>query len=178
MDKNNGLALVDHFTRNSLNCFFVIACSLGNSLKIDDLHSYIVSNDLHVIDVVENWLHDGISDSEISLPSFTSYRSIVKSGKGGGVLLYVHNSLFPTIAQNLADLKTESVWCNIHVDNVKSLLVGCCYRSQQHTDNEMDSLYSVIRVALAQQVLIVVDFNFPHINWSSLESNDKFSHQF
>ena len=136
----------------------------------------ITSNDLHVglIGIVETWLNDGISDSEISLPGFTSYRkdrSSVKSGKGGEVLLYVHESLSSTIAQNFTKLKTESVWCNIHVDKVKSLLVGCCYRSQQVADNEIDDLYSAIRLASAQQVLIMGDFNFPHINWSNLESN-------
>ena len=74
---------------------------------MDDLHCYIMSNDLHVIGIVETWLHDGISDSEISLPGFTSYRkdrSSVKSGKGGGVLLYVHNSSSSTIAHNITNL--------------------------------------------------------------------------
>ena len=56
--------------------------------------------------------------------------------------------------------------------------MGCCYRSQQATDNEVDELYSAIRLASAQQVLIMGDFNFPHINWSNLESNDKSNKQF
>jgi hypothetical protein len=148
---------------------------------MDDLHSYVVTNDLHIIGIVETWLHDGISDSEISLSGFTCYRkdrSIIKSGRGGGVLLYVHNSLSSTLAQNLNDLKSESVWCNIKVDKVKHLLVGCCYRSQQVTDHELDDLNLAIRMASAQQVLIMGDFNFPHINWSNLESNDKSSEQF
>ena len=70
------------------------------------------------------------------------------------------------------------MWCNIHVDKVRSLLVGCCYRSQLAAHNEIDDLYAASRLASAQQVLIMGDFNFPHINWSNLESNDKSNEQF
>jgi hypothetical protein len=136
---------------------------------------------LHIIGIVETWLHDGISDSEVSIPSFTIYRKdrgIVKSGKGGGVILYVHNSLSSTIAKDLNSFKTESVWCRIYIDKIKSLLVGCCYRSQQASDEEVNNLYSAIRLASKQQVLVMGDFNYPHINWISLDGTDKLSEQF
>jgi len=59
------------------------------------------------------------------------------------VLLYVQNCLSSTMAQ----MKTESVWCNIHVDKAKSLMVGGSYKSEQITDNEIDNLNLTIQMA-------------------------------
>jgi hypothetical protein len=114
------------------------------------LHGYVSSNNLHIIGYVENCLHDGISDSEISILGFTIYRkdwSTVKHGKGGGAILYVHNSLSSTIAIDLNSFKSESVWCRINIGKVKSFLVGCCYRSQQAPDDEVNSLFSAIQAS-------------------------------
>jgi len=67
---------------------------------MDDVHSYVLSNNVHTIGIVKTWLSDGISDSEVSIPGVTMYRkdrSSVKSGKCGRVILYVHNSLSSSI---------------------------------------------------------------------------------
>ena len=51
----------------------------------------------------------------------------------------------------------------------ESVTVGVCYRSQAASDNEVNELYKVIEGASWGSVLIMGDFNYPKINWDSLD---------
>ena len=46
---------------------------------------------LGVVCIVETWLGEEITDSEISLPDYQLYR-LDRNRHGGGVLMYVHKS--------------------------------------------------------------------------------------
>jgi len=140
---------------------------------MDDLHSYVVSNDLYIKGIIETRLNDGISDNEISHPLFICYRKDRCSVKPVMLLLYDHHSLSSYIAQNFSRKRNR---CGVIF--MWPLQVGCCYRTHQATDNEIDNLYSAIRLASAQQDLIMVNLNFPHINLCCFESSDKTSEQF
>src|SRR5688572_3692996 len=89
-------------------------------------------NDLDIIGIAESWLGDNIANSEISIENYTVYRKDrcrVKEGRGGGVLLYVRNSLLATECHELNKWENESVWCQIIVDKLQKVLVGVVYRS-------------------------------------------------
>ena len=60
---------------------------------------------------------------------------------------------------------------------MEHLYVGVCYKSQKADCEEINQLYSVMERASQHQVLIMGDFNFPHIDWSSFEC-DKDSESF
>jgi len=79
-----------------------------NNFKVDELCTYAIEHNLHLIGVVETWLNEGIGNGEINLEGYTVYRkdrSDVKLGKGGGVLLYVHNSLNSCLCEEPSQLK-------------------------------------------------------------------------
>ena len=164
--------------KNSLNCFFVNARSILNNLKLEELHIYANDYSLDVIGVAETWLNDKVLDAEVNIEGFTLFRkdrSHVSSAKGGGVLLYVRNTLVSRACVELNRCKSESVWCCITVENGTDIVIGVCYRSPNCLDKEAQELYSVIHRASEKQVLIMGDFNFPKINWDLLDADSQSS---
>ena len=52
-----------------------------------------------------------------------------------------------------------------------SITVGVCYKSQSVDEQEIRNMFSAIGQATKTRCLIVGDFNYPNINWETLESN-------
>jgi len=52
--------------------------------------------------------------------------------------------------------------------------MGVCYRSQEADMNEVSQLFECIKTPteLNKLIIIVVDFNYPGIDWSSLKADD------
>ena len=159
---------------NKLNCFFVNARSLMNNLKIDELNNYAIDCNLHVIGIAETWLNDSIGSSEVQLKGYTLYRkdrADIKSGRGGGVMLYVQDSLISRSCLEPCNYKSELVWCAIKLDQNLELCVGVCYRSPSADNTEVQQLFSAINSVKNKQLLIMGDFNYPNIDWDLLESD-------
>ena len=143
---------------------------------MEELITCVQLHDIHIIGVAESWLTDFHISAETEIEGFKAYRkdrSNVKSGRGGGVLLYVKNSIISYARQDLNIFKCESFFCNILLEHQSELCVGVCYKSDSSTDEEIEQLFSVIRAASAKQVGLVImgDFNFPGIDWLSLHSD-------
>ena len=118
-----------------------------------------------IIGVTESWATDTIFDSELHLDTYHVFRCDRNTGnRGGGVLLYVKEDLNPT-EYNTNTVYGEQVWCHIG-----DLLVGVCYRSSNSAivghDNETN-LMKVLREVCNKHVLIMGDFNYPSIDWST-----------
>ena len=154
----------------SLSCFFVNARGLLS--KIDNLRDYAIQLNLDIIGVAETFLNDKISQSEIGIDGYTIYRrdrNELKGGKGGGVILYIKNGIVSYENHEVNKSKSESVWCKIRVDKCNDMTIGVCYKSQVANEEELKELYEAINVASKGSVLIMGDFNFPSINWVTLE---------
>ena len=50
-----------------------------------------------------------------------------------------------------------------------NITIGVCYESQAASDEELNELYKAIESASQGNVLIMGDFNYPKINWDTLE---------
>ena len=55
------------------------------------------------------------------------------------------------------------------MDNTTSITVEVCYRSQAASEKELQELIRSIEIAAKGQTLIMGDFNYPKINWDTLE---------
>ena len=75
--------------KKSLSILFYNARSLLP--KFDELCAFCENNHPSVVCVVETWLGEEITGSEISLPDYQLYR-LDHNRHGGGVLMYVHNN--------------------------------------------------------------------------------------
>ena len=53
------------------------------------------------------------------------------------------------------------------------LYIGVVYRSQNADDSEINELFSVIKCVSTKHVAILGDFNYPRINWITLECEDE-----
>ena len=56
-------------------------------------------------------------------------------------------------------------------DKGNVLTIGACYKSPNADDSEVNELMYVIKKASNNMVLIMGDFNFPGINWVTLEAD-------
>jgi len=118
-----------------------------------------------IIAVTESWTHDNILDSELNVSGYHLFHCDRKIGyRGGGVLLYVRDFLNPVEYYTRTDYG-EHVWCKI-----SNLLIGLCYRSDNAAivgHNNEAELREVLREVSDTHVLVMGDFNYPGIDWSS-----------
>ena len=78
-----------------------------------------------IIVITESWCIESIGDAEICLHDYVLYRCDRCNTTGGGVLLYVLNSLQFESCTPLNDLNIyEAVWCTIQLRNNDQMLVG------------------------------------------------------
>jgi hypothetical protein len=61
-------------------------------------------------------------------------------GRGGGVLLYVHNSLISCECSEWNKYNVvQTVWCQISTGSIYDLYIGVVYKSPSATDSEVKS---------------------------------------
>ena len=78
-----------------------------NNLKIDELKAYVVDVDWNIIGITENWLNEGISNTEVVIANFSMYRKDrreVNGGRAGGVIVYVKESIISFRVRNLINI--------------------------------------------------------------------------
>jgi len=101
--------------------------------------------DFHVIGITEFWCNESIADSELYLKGYNLFRVDKTSGAGGGVLLYLHESLSATLCIPLMDFGVDdSLWCSVTLRDNKHLLIGIVYRSPSSSDVNNSRLLSAI----------------------------------
>ena len=152
---------------------------MRNNFKLDELNVFIIMHDVKIIGIAESWLNETVDNSEVAIENFTLYRrdrQDIKVGRGGGVLLYVHNSIIFCACTELTSFKNESVWCKISTSIAKDsdeLYIGVVYRSPNADVSEVNELFSVIKYVSSKQVMIMGDFNYPGIDWECLDSDSE-----
>ena len=98
------------------------------SNKFPELASLVDHYHPKIVGITESWCNSDTHDAEIKLNNYNVYRTDRQFGKGGGIILYVHNSLhsFPCSALNNLEI-SDSTWCTINLNNRDTLLVGLIY---------------------------------------------------
>ncbi|XP_072014972.1 uncharacterized protein [Amphiura filiformis] len=150
-----------------INCYHTNAGCIMN--KRGEFQETIDELKPKIIGVTESWCDSSVLDGEVNLDSYTLFRKDKVSAGGGGVLMYVHDSMQATACQPLNDSKFEtSVWCEIKVNNKDSLLVGVCYRSPNSSEDNNELFLTQLKMieeVKYSHILLFGDFNFPEINW-------------
>jgi hypothetical protein len=72
----------------------------------------------------------------------------------------------------------ESVWVRITRRDGSSLVVGVGYRSPDCSANGDKEFIEVIRKFTRGDCVVMGDFNFPEIDWGTLQANSGRSQQF
>ena len=157
---------------HQLKCLYTNAQSIVR--KMPDLQIYVENVKPEIIAITESWTHEQIPNSEIAIDGYTLFRKDRKHNtktRGGGCLLYIKDIINASLNEEIDNIGTESIWCNI-VTGHQTLLLGVCYRSPNNNDEENLNLYNVIKTASQKHAIILGDFNQPNINWNTMETNN------
>jgi len=127
-----------------------------------------------IIGITETWTTKNVLDAEIHLSGYQMFRCDRNTeNRGGGVLLYVRDSLKATEVHIKSGFG-EHVWCQIG-----ELTVGVIYRSNNSRivgQENNNNLFKLLREVCQKPVLILGDFNYPDIDWSTYTALSSASH--
>jgi len=158
------------------------ACFNARSLvnKRNEFELFVLEENLDIIGISETWFHSNILDSEVDLEGYTLFRKDrhdVNKRRGGGVAIYIRNEMNPVSVSEVNSCKfEESLWCRINC-NGQETLIGICYRPPNSSISNDECLFSMIDGVSSGRVVIMGDFNFAALDWSSDEKTDV-SHPF
>ena len=86
-----------------------------------------------ILAVCETWLDENVSNDEIGVRGYTILRKD-RDRHGGGVLLYIKDSLAFNMRNDLDADGSEAIWAEILLPRTRGIVVGCIYRPP--TDND------------------------------------------
>jgi hypothetical protein len=152
---------------NNWNCYY----SNLNSLvaKFDELLTNVLSGSPHIVLVTETWLSEYHDDSLVNLPGYTVYRRDRVGSRGGGVCVYLMDSVFCQFKVNILPCtfhSSEGIFLLITLNNF-SLVIGCVYRppnSLIECDHEI-FLFLTNLFLKYKNVIVAGDFNLPNLTW-------------
>ena len=139
--------------------------------KINDLRALALTFTPSVIFITETWLDSSISDSNISLENYVPYRNDREKGVGGGVLLYINESLKSHNISILSSNSIEIVCAIICLTNNLRMLVGTIYRPPKFdslTDKALHDLFITLSNNSSSFKFLSGDFNLPEVSWGTL----------
>ena len=122
----------------------------------------------------ETFLTDEISDSELMIPDFTITRCDRRQRMGGGVCMYVKNSVNFTTCVSYSNSTCELLIVRLHDP---SLIIVLIYRppscSTENFDDIINQVYQ-FTYSLATplpNIIMLGDFNLPDVNWAAPNIN-------
>jgi ribonucleases P/MRP protein subunit RPP40 len=155
---------------NKLQFMYTNIRSLMNNNKREEIEILLRERSVDVLGITESWTHEGITNAEINILGFSLFRrdrSEKNKCRGGGVLLYIRESLLPEIKEISAE--SESLWVSIKGVKLNEITVGICYRRPDASDEMTKKLIKSIQDNITKQTLIMGDFNFR--DWESEEDS-------
>ena len=172
---------------NFLKVAYFNAQSIRNKMHI--FRAMIASEDLDIVGITETWINEETRDfiGEYEIAGYKIFKKDRTCKKGGGVLLYVKNTLNPV----KYDINTMHELIGIKINSTsRSMHIFLVYRPPHQPQISDDSLYRELSLAINNKLsLILGDFNAV-VDWNTRTSeshqegarllefvNDEFLHQ-
>ena len=134
--------------------------------KIPLFSNHMATHDPDIVFGSETWLHPGLKNAELEIPSHNIYRNDRSDG-WGGAMVCIRSSIESSLV--LTSNKTESVYCKIPQPGQPPIIVGCSYRppnaSSDYAQQVCQELFELKSQFKKSIFLIGGDFNLPDINW-------------
>ena len=135
--------------------------------KIDQVRALLESHKgISILGITESHLSNNVSDTEITIDGYKLYRKDRQSNhRGGGVLVYLADSLSALRREDLEKPELEAIWIERIQPHSKGILLGTFYRPPDGSDfldaEFMSSFENVLEVANAEkkEVIIMGDLN-------------------
>ena len=159
-----------------LKCVSLNARSIMN--KKSELNIMVNDSDPHIIGITESWANKDITDAELGLEGYVMFRKDRMGRRGGGVLLYVKDTIpaYEIQLREEADCE-EAIWCKL-VTGHKTVTMGVVYRCPNITKESNEKIQNAIREVSKRDCIVMGDFNHGNIQWGTLESTGVEDQQF
>lgn len=128
--------------------------------KSDQIQHLLMGSNLDFLCLSETWLHVNSPSAALEVPGFKMYR---KDSKGGGVMIYVKNSIHcnEITLSNSVDL--ECIGLNFILSPQMSFVLIVIYRPPSSNSSFYENLKQLLKQCdFNKEVIIMGDFN---INW-------------
>ena len=161
-------------TLNRKGLYFVHMNARSLANNIDLVRIFLSQNNIAVCTISETWLHSNIPDRFIEIPGYHSIRTdrmtidpkTNKIKRGGGLLTYIVNKLDKcTLLSDLTqvDGNLEAQWIEIQIPNMKTIIVGNCYRppngNEEAAFQSLGEMIDTINKLTNIEIFILGDFN-------------------
>lgn len=116
-----------HCTKKSLKCLYCNVRSIIKPGKFDELQCIIqlFPNVIHLIALTETWVKSEEEANRLKLPGYIHFYNFRQNSMGGGVSLFVHDSLQSNQIDNIVLDDNHYLW--VHLDKM-SLDIGVIYK--------------------------------------------------
>ena len=104
--------------------------------KIDELRLIMGNSkrEADVLGITETWLNTtSYSDSSVAIDGYNLERRDMSTGRGGGVAVYLHDSVPYTRRHDLEKDQLEDLWVEIKFTCSIGILLGTIYRKPDNT---------------------------------------------
>lgn len=138
--------------------------------KLNEVHNLLSNSNLDFLAMSETWLHSNIPTNMIDVPGYMCFRKDRPCGKGGGVLIYIRESLKCSVI----DFDTFGIEClalNVELSSTMKFNIMVLYNPPSHSVSfysDFDKLLKQINVKT--EIILMGDFN---INWMDKGRRDK-----
>ena len=165
-------------TKNMSEAGYRCVCLNARRIVNNELNIMVEDIDPHIIGISKSWANTDITDAEIGLTGYEMFRRDRIGRRGGGVILYVKESIqtYETKLEREADYN-KAVCCKMVSGNSK-LTIGLVYRSPNINKEDNTKIQNVIKEVTKGEYIIMEDFSHGHIKWKSLESTGSEDQQF
>ncbi len=147
--------------------------------KLEILEEEIQFYDVAVL--TETWLNHKIQDSLITIPNFSKPHRLDRQDRiGGGVAIYVRDSLTSKRRYDLEVANIEAIWVEVRI-KAKSILIGGFYRPPNSDREYLQRIYESIDLAKSTHVnniIITGDFNLNYFHSTDKNRIDDLSMQY
>ena len=149
--------------------------------KMNDIKFLIFENQKNKPDIIllteinaKNFKYN-FSKNELKLPDYKLYSKNIGIKNRRGIVVYVNDTINVIECTNIDTKFEEQILLEIINKQTKNVYISCIYRSPNSEALNDNLLYEYIKLITNKNnndVLIVGDFNLPHINWNCFNANE------
>ena len=132
---------------------------------MQEVGSLLHANNLHILAISESHLDQSFDDTEIAIQGYNIYRKD-RNHFGGGVAIFIQNHIPVKQREDFMMKDTEALWIQVHLPNLKPILIGCCYRPPHANSLYLNKLCEMLDKVSDRnnEMYLLGDFN---IDWLS-----------
>lgn len=98
-----------------------------NSTKFDEVRHMMENCSVDAFGISETWYNDSVSNNAVRISGFKVYRNDRTRSRGGGVCLYIRESLKARVIYDDNDDNVEALFVEVLISNNISVLLGVLY---------------------------------------------------